>query len=87
MLDHLLADRMSALSPADISARFDHDASPGTPLHMALAANDKIEVLPDGSFTYKVCPPALFQDHALGVDDRRFCFLLGVCCGFQKTTY
>lgn len=59
VLDHLLADRTSALTPADISERFGHDASPGTPLHMALAANDKIEVLPDGAFTYKVPQVAL----------------------------
>ncbi len=54
VLDYLLADRTATLSAADISERFGHDASPGTPLHMALAANDKIEVLPDGSFAYKV---------------------------------
>ncbi|BDA43008.1 probable general transcription factor IIE subunit 2 at C-terminar half [Coccomyxa sp. Obi] len=53
VLDYLLADRTATLSAADISERFGHDASPGTPLHMALAANDKIEVLPDGSFAYK----------------------------------
>lgn len=61
MLDYLLADRNATLSAADISERFGHDASPGTPLHMALATNDKIEVLPDGLFAYKVRsfpPPA-----------------------------
>ncbi|EIE26996.1 hypothetical protein COCSUDRAFT_46310 [Coccomyxa subellipsoidea C-169] len=84
VLDHLLADRMSALSPADISARFDHDASPGTPLHMALAANDKIEVLPDGSFTYKAA-------HELGDKKQLYMHLQrlpeGTYAGTLKDTY
>lgn len=55
MLDHLLADRTSSLTSADITERFGHDAASGTPLHAALKANDKVEVLPNGAFAYKAC--------------------------------
>ncbi len=84
MLDYLLADRNSALSAADISERFGHDASPGTPLHMALATNDKIEVLPDGSFAYKVrsFPPS--PRHPLKLRDLAALPLLaGRCYGLK----
>ena len=76
MLDYLLADRNSTLSAADISERFGHDASSGTPLHMALAANDKIEVLPDGSFAYKVrsFPPSV--RHPLNTEIELLCHCL-----------
>lgn len=54
VLDYLSANRDAALAPDDISERFGHDGSPGTPLYSALAANEKLQLLPDGAFAYKV---------------------------------
>jgi hypothetical protein len=59
VLDYLAANRDAELSPADILERFGQEASPGSALHSALAASEKLQQLPSGSFIYKVSVSAL----------------------------